>query len=72
MENTKLRRPQKVRRAKEDSGSVTAQNPVALTVKIDRETYKRLVALRATGERLRTHQEILRRALEEYLDREGA
>ena len=48
------------------------QNTVALTLKIDRETYKRLVALRATGERLRTHQEILRQALEEYLEREGA
>jgi hypothetical protein len=46
--------------------------PVALTLKIDRTMYKRLLGLRAAGERLRTHQEILRQALAEYLDRAGA
>ena len=51
------------------SDSPSARNKIALTVKVDRKTYKRLVALRAAGERPRTHQEILREALEEYLDR---
>jgi hypothetical protein len=45
---------------------------VALTLKIDRKMYRRLLGLRATGEKLRTHQEILRQALAEYLDRAGA
>ena len=43
--------------------------PVALTVKIDGNTYVRLSSLRAL--RRSTHQEILRQALEEYLDGEG-
>ena len=45
---------------------------VALTLKIDRTMYRRLVGLRASGEKLRTHQDILRQALKEYLDRVGA
>jgi hypothetical protein len=48
------------------------ERPVALTLKIDRKMYRRLLGLRATGEKLRTHQEILRQALAEYLDRAGA
>jgi hypothetical protein len=46
------------------------QKPVALTVKIDGETYVRLSMLRAR-ERL-TAQEILTQALNAYLDRAGA
>jgi predicted transcriptional regulator len=44
--------------------------PVALTVKVNQETYVRLCTLGAT--RRRTNQDILRLALEEYLDRAGA
>lgn len=50
----------------------TQERLVALTLKIDRTMYRRLVGLRATGEKLRTHQDILRQALKEYLDRVGA
>jgi len=46
------------------------QKPVALTVKIDGGMYVRLGTLRASQRR--THQDILKQALEEYLDREGA
>jgi hypothetical protein len=41
--------------------------PVALTVKVDDETYVRLCTLGAT--KRRTNQDILREALHEYLDR---
>ena len=41
--------------------------PVALTVKVDDETYVRLCTLMATQRR--TNQEILREALHEYLER---
>ena len=50
----------------------TQERPVALTLKIDRTMYRRLIGLRAAGEKLRTHQDILRQALKEYLDRVGA
>ena len=43
--------------------------PVALTVKIDGKTYVRLGTLRASQRR--THQDILKQALEEYLHRQG-
>jgi hypothetical protein len=46
------------------------RKPVALTVKIDDSMYVRLGTLRASQRR--THQDILKQALEEYLDREGA
>lgn len=54
-----------------EAGGTAEPKPVALTLKIDREMYQRLLLLRATGEKLRTHQEILRQALQEYLDRAG-
>ena len=61
------------KRATRISSRVSAQEkPVALTLKIDRAMYRRLVGLRAAGEKLRTHQDILRQALKEYLDRVGA
>ena len=44
--------------------------PVALTVKVPQQTYVRLCTLGAT--KRRTNQDILREALEEYLDRAGA
>ncbi|MGA8735977.1 MAG: ribbon-helix-helix domain-containing protein [Terriglobales bacterium] len=55
---------------KATSAKVTAppkSKPVALTVKVDDETYVRLCTLRATQRR--TNQEILREALHEYLER---
>jgi predicted transcriptional regulator len=51
-------------------GGTPFRKPVALTVKIDDDTYVRLARLRASQRR--THQDILKQALEEYLDREGA
>jgi predicted transcriptional regulator len=47
-----------------------ARKPVALTVKIGDDIYMRLGKLRASQRR--THQDILKQALEEYLDRVGA
>jgi hypothetical protein len=44
--------------------------PVALTVKVDGQTYVRLSTLRAM--RRTTNQEILKKALSEFLDRSGA
>lgn len=52
------------------AGSAADDKPVALTLKVDGNTYIRLSTLRATQRR--TNQDILRQALEEYLDREGA
>jgi len=51
-------------------GNPEIRKPVALTVKIDDTTYVRLGKLRASQRR--THQDILKQALQEYLDREGA
>jgi hypothetical protein len=52
------------------AGSSAGEKPVALTLKVDGETYVRLSTLRATQRR--TSQEILQQALAEYLDRVGA
>jgi hypothetical protein len=52
------------------AGSSTSKTPVALTVKVDNDTYIRLCTLRATQRR--SSQEILQQALAEYLDRVGA
>lgn len=46
------------------------KKPVALTVKLEDATYVRLCTLGATHRR--TNQDMLREAIEEYLDREGA
>jgi hypothetical protein len=46
------------------------QKPVALTLKVDSQTYKRLRILGAT--QLRTNQDILQEALQEYLERAKA
>jgi hypothetical protein len=48
----------------------SADKPVALTLKIDGQTYIRLSMLRAKARR--TAQDILVDALKAYLDREGA
>jgi len=50
----------------------TAETPVSMTVKLDRDTYRRLAAFATMGEKLRTHQEIMKTALIEYLDRHKA
>ena len=52
------------------AGNGGNEKPVALTLKIDSATYIRLGVLRATQRR--TSQDILRQALEEYLDRAEA
>jgi len=63
----------KKKRATRITSRAAAQGkPIALTVKIDRTMYRRLVGLRAAGKKLRTHQDILRQALKQYLDRVGA
>jgi len=46
------------------------EKPVALTVKIDSQTYMRLSVLRARDRK--TAQDILTEALMAFLDREGA
>jgi len=43
-----------------------------MTVKLDRETYRRVAAFATMGEALRTHQEIMKTALIEYLTRQKA
>jgi predicted DNA-binding protein len=45
------------------------EKPVALTVKLDSETYIRLCTLGAT--KRRTHQDILKDAIKQYLDRQS-
>ena len=55
---------------KPQSSKTAADKPIALTLKIDGNMYVRLATLRAKERR--THQEILKQALEEYLDRVGA
>jgi hypothetical protein len=46
------------------------EKPVALTLKVDGKTYVRLCTLGATQRR--TNQDILREAVQQYLDRTGA
>jgi hypothetical protein len=53
--------------AKEKTAPTVAEKLVALTVKIDQETYVRLSTLRAKERK--TAQEILTAALAAYLDR---
>jgi len=51
------------------ASSSAGEKPVALTLKVDGETYVRLSTLRATQRR--TNQDILQEALKEYLERAG-
>jgi len=51
-------------------GGAASEKPVALTLKVDSGLYLRLSTLRATQRR--TNQDILEKALKEYLTREGA
>jgi hypothetical protein len=59
----------KPKKAKLKSSGPEAEKPVALTLKIDTETYVRLSTLRAKERK--TAQDILTEALREYLDRTG-
>lgn len=52
------------------AGSSAGEKPVALTLKVDGETYVRLSTFRGTQRR--TNQNILEQALKEYLTRAGA
>ena len=52
------------------TAKVRAEKPVALTLKIDSQTYQRLSVLRAKDRK--TAQDILSEALMVYLDRAGA
>ena len=52
------------------TGGSAVKKPVALTVKVDGETYVRLSTFRATQRR--KTQDILEQALKEYLTRAGA
>jgi predicted transcriptional regulator len=49
-----------------------AESPVAMTLRLDRDTYRRLSAFAARGATLRTHQEIMKTALIEHLERHKA
>lgn len=60
----------KTAKPKPSSVIVQAEKPVALTLKIDSETYQRLSALRA--KKRMTAQDILSEALTAYLSRMGA
>ena len=66
-----MKKQRKANQPDREASATGGHKPVALTLKIDREMYQRLLRLRAKGEKLRTHQEILRQALQEYLDRAG-
>ena len=50
--------------------AASSERPVALTVKLDSKTYVRLCTLGATQRR--TNQDLLKEAVQEYLDRVGA
>lgn len=66
---TAIRGAGKHRGAKRGESTAT-EKPVALTLKVDGGLYLRLSTLRATQRR--TNQDILERALREYLTRAGA
>jgi hypothetical protein len=52
------------------AGQPQQEKPVALTLKVDSKTYVRLCTLGAKERR--THQDIMREAVEQYLGRVGA
>lgn len=61
------RRPGSVKMTPPKPALLVEAKPVALTVKVDGTTYVRLCTLGATQRR--TNQDILREALQQYLDR---
>jgi biopolymer transport protein ExbD len=50
--------------------AASSEKPIALTVKVDGKTYVRLCTLGATERK--TNQDLLKEAVQQYLDREGA
>jgi len=70
MVKKKTSKPATVKPRRLQHDATAADKPIALTLKIDGDMYVRLGTLRAKERR--THQEILKQALEEYLDRTGA
>jgi hypothetical protein len=71
MATAKARAEQKTSQKRVQAGQQPSvqEKPVALTLKLDGKTYIRLSTLRATQRR--THQDIMREAVEQYLDRAG-
>jgi hypothetical protein len=70
MQTKKRRRSARKRTGARRARSSAGEKPVALTVKVDGETYVRLSTFRATQRR--KTQDILEQALKEYLTRAGA
>ncbi len=64
------RKPESARSWSTSPKAAKKAKPIALTVKVDNRTYVRLCTLGATQRR--TNQDILREAVQEYLDRAGA
>jgi len=72
LEIATLKKKTPTRRSRAQAAGMAGDNeekPVALTLKVNHGTYVRLCTLGATQRR--TNQDILRQALEEYLDRTG-
>jgi hypothetical protein len=67
---TQTRSPRSRAAGAKKAGDAGGEKPVALTLKVDLATYVRLCTLGATERR--TNQDILRQALQEYLDRAKA
>jgi hypothetical protein len=67
---TSTRRSQGQAAGARTAGDPTDEKPVALTLKVDHGTYVRLCTLGATERR--TNQDILKEALQQYLDRTKA
>jgi len=67
---TSTRRSQTHAAGAKTAGSPAEDKPVALTLKVEHGTYVRLSTFAATERR--SHQDVLKQALEEYLDREGS
>jgi hypothetical protein len=67
---TQTRSPRSRAVSAKKAGETGGEKPVALTLKVDHATYVRLCTLGATERR--TNQDILRQALQEYLDRAGS
>ena len=65
---TSTRRSQAHTAGAKTAASPADDKPVALTLKVDHDTYVRLCTLGATQRR--TNQDILLQALQEHLDRE--
>lgn len=67
MPTSKARSGRTVPKRRAATAEPKQEKPVALTLKLDGKTYVRLSMLGATQRR--THQDIMREAVEQYLDR---